>query len=120
SGGASHVAEFHPLAVRAARLDRGRDELHALDAVVESRQYVAIRLAVAADDLGELVVERRKGFEIALGMPTRDPDVHGRGDVTRDGAASRQELLGFAELGEPHVIRVVLPPFKAAPLSVNA
>ena len=71
-----HFAELGPLAVVLARLDGGGDELDAFYAVGERWKQRDELLAATADDLGELAVEGREGFEVALGMTAGDADVH--------------------------------------------
>src|SRR5487761_2056435 len=91
----SDVAESGPLPVVLARLHGGGDEGHAFYPVFESRQQSGIGLGVAADDFGELRVERREGFEVALGMAAGDADIHRGRHVPGNGSPAGQELLGL-------------------------
>src|SRR5215217_2799831 len=84
----SDVAEFGPLAIVLAGLHGGDDELHAFDAICQGGQQAFIGVALAADDGGELAVERSEGFQIPFGVAGWNADIHGRGGIAGNGAAT--------------------------------
>src|SRR5450631_1668901 len=117
--------QIHPATAAGRRADRGLDEHHAANTVGDGREghgridRAGATAARRAYRLRDLAVERRKAFEVTLGMArghTRDASRVGAGRV----GAARNRLDRFAEGRQPQLVRMLLLPFEAALAAIDA